>query len=129
MISKWKFFLQALKPVYELFLERRVQEVTSQAVSAATGISRENVDSAMGLSRQNSAATPSAKKRHVANGKAKDLWEHANANNDSDPPSNGGLFSAFVEVFKNSTDKNATHSCNTSKPGPSGKRRKSRRKV
>lgn len=63
---------KALKPVYELFLERRVKEVTTQAVSAATGISRENVETAMGLSRQNSAVA-NVKRRNVPNGKPKDL--------------------------------------------------------
>jgi predicted transcriptional regulator len=58
-----------LKPFYELFLERKVKEVTTQAVSAATGISQENIQNAMGLNRTETNVT----KRHASNGKSKNL--------------------------------------------------------
>ncbi|KAG5673427.1 hypothetical protein PVAND_003475 [Polypedilum vanderplanki] len=57
-----------LKPFYELFLERRVKEATTQAVSAATGLTRENVETAMGINRQNATTVT---KRHASNGKSK----------------------------------------------------------
>jgi hypothetical protein len=63
--------LQGLKPFYELFLERKVQEVTSQAFSAATGIPRENVENAMGYARQDSNSSVTKRKAH--NGKVKGL--------------------------------------------------------
>lgn len=62
--------IQALKPFYELFLEKKMKEVTTQAVSAATGLSRENLESAMGISRQDSSSS-TASKRHAPNGKVK----------------------------------------------------------
>jgi hypothetical protein len=59
-----------LKPFYELFLERKMVEVTTTAFSAATGFSRENVENAMNLARQDSSAS-NVTKRHAANGKVK----------------------------------------------------------
>ncbi|KAL7021389.1 hypothetical protein ACKWTF_011856 [Chironomus riparius] len=64
----WEY---CLKPFYEIFLERRVKEVTTQAVSAATGLSRENVETAMGLNRTDSGS--SVTKRNAHNGKPKNL--------------------------------------------------------
>lgn len=128
---------QGLKPVYELFLERRVKEVTSQAVSAATGISRENVETAMGaMSRQNS--TTPAKKRHVANGKPKHSWEYASAVVCDDGSPNTGLSSFFINIFNKFTttsestgpqnQQNVAQLKNSVKGGTS-KRRKSRKKI
>lgn len=60
-----------LKPFYELFLEKRVKEVTSQAVAAATGLSPENVSTitSIGLQRQHSNSSTVTKR--TPNGKAK----------------------------------------------------------
>lgn len=120
--------------MYEIFLERKVKEVTSQAVSAATGISRENVEGAMGISRQNSTT---ATKRNGPNGKMKNLWDHANDNNQPDPSRSSNGLSSVLNVFNKflspseSSDHNQANLLvnNNLKSGSSGKRRKSRRKV
>jgi hypothetical protein len=64
-----------LKPLYETFLEKKVQEVASQAVAQATGLPKENIQNAIGISRQDSQknATSNVTRRHGANGRTREL--------------------------------------------------------
>jgi atlastin len=61
---------KVLQPVYECCLEKKVKEVSSQAISAATGLNQEHVSTAMGVVNATSKQSQKSK-RQTPNGKLK----------------------------------------------------------